>query len=86
MNLTLCRQRSVRDVVATMPLLDEQKRARVLADLEPHMQYFFASPGPHKSRGVPRQLRVAALLRAPSDEVAVVTFSVPPHFDFHDAA
>jgi len=78
LNLTLCRQRSVRAVAASMQGLCEHKRARVLADPAAHTQLFFG-PGSH---GVPRQLRVAAVLRARGlDEVAVVTFAAPKHFD-----
>jgi hypothetical protein len=85
MNLTLCRQLSVKQVVSTISGIDDTVRRNCLGEtFEARMKYFFNSKDIHtlkNIRSLPCNLKVAAVVSDSADDVAVVTVYTKGGFD-----
>lgn len=96
MNLTLCRKFTIREVLAAMPHIPQEKKDEAFADFDRRLYHFFSYPLPEAangssdpkkhnsiSRGVPPNMPIASIIADDLNEVSVYVFDTREGFDFY---
>lgn len=86
MNITLCRNQSVKSVLATWPHAEKGVVENAVANFDSRIRYFFNtgddSPDDGCRRALPRHMSIAGLITDANQDLAIVTFncSKKPYF------